>query len=196
MLITRYLGFPLLAAVLAQAKPDQNALYMNPKAPIEARIKDLLGRMTIEEKTNQLVQGDIRNWMNETDGSFNQTGLEWNMAKRGGQYYVGIPVSWDMLSDGIKLGQQYLVDKTRLGIPAWVQSEGIHGFLIPNATIFNSPIAHACSFNPALVEKMGKVIAQESLALGVNNMFAPVVDLARELRFGRVEETYGEDPYL
>lgn len=65
-----------------------------------------------------------------------------------------------------------------------------------NATIFNSPIAHACSFNPELVGEMGLVIAQEALALGINQIFAPVVDLARELRFGRVEETYGEDGYL
>lgn len=82
------------------------------------------------------------------------------------------------------------------GIPAFIQSEGIHGFLALNATIFNSPIAHGCAFNPELVEKMGKAIAQEALALGVNQVFAPVVDLARELRFGRVEECYSEDPYL
>lgn len=77
-----------------------------------------------------------------------------------------------------------------------VQSEGIHGFLIGNATIFNSPIAYACSFDPDLVQEMGAVIAQEALALGVNQLFAPLADLARELRFGRVEETFGEDPYL
>lgn len=82
------------------------------------------------------------------------------------------------------------------GIPAFIQSEGIHGLLALNATIFNSPIAHGCAFNPELVEKMAEVIAIESRALGVNQVFAPVVDLARELRFGRVEECYSEDPYL
>ncbi|KXJ96738.1 glycoside hydrolase superfamily [Microdochium bolleyi] len=172
------------------------ALYKDASAPVEDRVKDLLSRMTIEEKTAQLVQGDIRNWVNETDYTFNRTGLEWSARARGGLYYVGLPFSWDVLADNVKIGQDYLMQETRLGIPAWVQSEGIHGFLIPNATIFNSPIAHACSFNPELVGKMAKVIAQESLALGVNNIFAPVVDLARELRFGRVEEMYGEDPYL
>jgi beta-glucosidase len=65
-----------------------------------------------------------------------------------------------------------------------------------NATIFNSPIAIACAFNPELVEKMANVIAKEALALGVNQVFTPVADLGRELRFGRVEETFGEDPYL
>lgn len=83
-----------------------------------------------------------------------------------------------------------------IGIPAFIQSEGIHGFLALNATIFNSPIAHGCSFNPELVEKMAHAIAIESRALGVNQIFAPVVDLAREMRFGRVEECYTEDPYL
>jgi beta-glucosidase len=171
-------------------------LYKNANASIEARVEDLLSRMTIEEKTSQLLQGDIRNWLNITDGSFNETGLEWSTQYRGGSYYVGVPISWELLSGNIKIGQEYSMENTRLGIPPWVQSEGIHGFLIPNGTIFNSPIAYACSFNPDLVEKMAAAIAQESLALGVNNIFAPLADLARELRFGRVEETFGEDPHL
>ena len=65
-----------------------------------------------------------------------------------------------------------------------------------NATIFNSPIAMGCSFNPELVEKAAAAIATEAKALGINQLFAPVVDLARELRFGRVEECYAEDPFL
>lgn len=70
------------------------------------------------------------------------------------------------------------------------------GILADNATIFNSPIAHACSWDPSLVEEMGVAIAKEARAIGVNQLFAPVVDLARELRHGRVEETYGEDGFL
>lgn len=89
-----------------------------------------------------------------------------------------------------------MIHNTTLGIPALVQSEGIHGFLIGNATIFNSPIAQACSWNLALIEKMGVAIAQEAAALGVNQIFGPLGDLARELRYGRVEETFGEDSYL
>ncbi len=188
-----------LVAGLVQAVTPGNGttpVYKDPNSSVDDRVVDLLSRMTIEEKTAQLVQGDIRNWLNETDGSFNQSGLEWSMKSRAGSFYVGIPAPWTMLSDNIRVGQEYLAKNTTLGIPAWVQSEGIHGFLIPNGTIFNSPIAHAASFNPGLVEKMAKAIAQEARALGVNNIFAPVVDLARELRFGRVEETYGEDPYL
>ncbi|ORY61344.1 glycoside hydrolase superfamily [Pseudomassariella vexata] len=189
----------LLASAQAASYNGTNGtipVYKDPKAPIDSRVEDLLSRMTIEEKTSQLVQGDVRNWMNETDYTFNETGLVWSTDKRGGQFYVGIPAPWGVFSDNIKVAQDYITQNTTLGIPAWVQSEGIHGFLIPNGTIFNSPIGFASAFNPSLVEKMGQAIAQEALALGVNNLFAPQVDLARELRFGRVEETYGEDPYL
>lgn len=185
-----------LAALTWAAANNSTPIYKNANATIDDRVSDLLSRMTIQDKTSQLVQGDVSNWINVTDGSFNASGLAWNMENRGGSFYVGYYVNWTTLWSGIKLGQDFLVQNTSLGIPAWVQSEGIHGFLIPNATIFNSPIAQACSWNPGLVEKMGKAIAQEASALGVNNIFSPLADLARELRYGRVEETYGEDSYL
>lgn len=119
------------------------------------------------------------------------------MANRASQIWTGYPtVSWATVRDGAIRAQNYLVNQTKLGIPAFIQGEGLHGFLIPNATIFNSAIGMACSFNPDLVEKMAAAIAKEALAVGVNQLFSPVVDLARELRFGRVEETFGEDPYL
>jgi len=185
----------LLSPILA-SNNGSTPIYKNPSASVDARVADLLSRMTIQDKTAQLIQGDISNWQNMTDDSFNATGLAWNMATRAGQFYVGYSVPQQWIAEGIKTGQDYLLHNTTLGIPALVQSEGIHGFLIGNATIFNSPIAYACSWNPALVEKMGGAIAQEALALGVNQLFAPLGDLARELRYGRVEETFGEDGYL
>ncbi|KAL4874741.1 glycoside hydrolase superfamily [Aspergillus karnatakaensis] len=178
------------------AAQDSAPLYKDPNAPIEDRVLDLLGRMTIEDKTAQLVQGDLTNWLDAETGAFNYSGLEWNMRERAGMFYVGHPIPWDWLATGIKRAQDYLIENTTLGIPAFVQTEAIHGFLIGNATIFNSPIAYGSSFNRELVYKMGRLISQEALALGVNQLFAPVVDLARELRFGRVEETYSEDTYL
>lgn len=189
-------AFLALAGLASAAANDSAPIYKNPNATIDDRVSDLLGRMTIEDKASQLLQGDFSNWINVTDGSFNASGLDWSMKYRGGSFYVGYPVNWTTLWDGIKRGQDYLTQNTTLGIPAWVQTEGIHGFLIPNATIFNSPIAHACSWNPDLIEKMARVIAVESAALGVNNIFGPLSDLARELRFGRVEETFGEDAFL
>lgn len=181
---------------LTRKRDALNATYKNPSAPIDARVSDLLSRMTIEEKTAQLIQGDISNWINTTTNTFNYTGLTWNMAERAGQFYVGYPIAQSWISDGIKKAQDYIMQNTTLGIPAFVQTEGIHGLLVGNATIFNSPIAHACSWDLELVQEMARVIAIESQALGINQIFAPLADLARELRYGRVEETFGEDPHL
>lgn len=181
---------------LIRKRQAANATYKNPDASIDERVSDLLSRMTLEEKTAQLIQGDISNWINTTTKAFNSSGLEWNFRARAGQFYVGYAIPPDWISEGIKIAQDYLVHNTTLGIPAIVQTEGIHGLLVGNATVFNSPIAHACSWNPQLVHDMAVVIGKESQALGINQMFAPVVDLARELRFGRVEETYGEDQLL
>ena len=190
----------LLSALLVSAvKAVDNGttpVYKDPSASIDERVSDLLSRMTIQDKAGQLIQGDLSNWINMTDNTFNATGLAWNMVYRAGQIWSGFPVDQQWIAEGIKTGQDYLLHNTTLGIPAFFQNEGIHGFLSGNATIFNSPIAHACSWNPSLVNKMGAAIAQEALALGVNQLLAPLGDLARELRFGRVEETFGEDGYL
>ncbi|KAK4034934.1 glycoside hydrolase superfamily [Parachaetomium inaequale] len=190
----------LLAAAASAAdkgRPDlKNAVYKNPKASVDARVADLLARMTIEEKASQLLQGDIRNWMNETTNALNQTGLAWSTKYRGSSFYVGVAVPNEWITEHIKNAQDYIQKDTYLSIPAFVQTEGLHGFLAHNATIFNSPIAHGCSWNPSLVEQMAVAIAKEARAFGVNQLFAPVADLARELRHGRVEEMYGEDGFL
>jgi beta-glucosidase len=196
LLSTAVSALLLCTAAVANVARSTGPIYKDPSASVDARVADLLSRMTIQDKTAQLVQGDISNWINTTTDAFNMSGLVWNMEYRAGQFYVGYPVDQQWIADGVKIAQDYLVHNTTLGIPALVQSEGIHGFLIGNATIFNSPIAYACSWNPALVQKMGAAIAQEALALGVNQLFAPLGDLARELRYGRVEETFGEDGFL
>ncbi|QKX60989.1 uncharacterized protein TRUGW13939_08135 [Talaromyces rugulosus] len=170
--------------------------YKNPHLSVDQRVADLVGRMTIEDKTAQLIQGDITNWMNSTSGAFNESGLVENMQVKAGSFYVGYPISWEWLTTNIQKGQDYLLQNTTLGIPALVQTEGIHGFLIGNATIFNSPIGYGSSWNRDLVQKMGQIIGQEARALGVTQLFAPLADLARELRYGRVEETTSEDPFL
>ncbi|KAF2403341.1 glycoside hydrolase [Trichodelitschia bisporula] len=187
-----------VSTVHAVALPSDAStpLYKQASAPVESRVADLLSRMTLADKTAQLIQGDIENWLNVTSGAFNASGLADSMSLKASQFYVGkaVPQSW--IAENVQRAQEYLVHNTTLGIPAYVQSEAIHGFLVVNATIFNSPIAYACAWNPALVEKMAGIIAREARALGVNQLFAPLADLARELRYGRVEETYGEDPHL
>jgi beta-glucosidase len=181
---------------LVRRQQAANATYKDASAPVEDRVADLLSRMTIEEKTAQLIQGDISNWINTTTNVVNETGLEWNFRVRAGQFYVGYPIPAEWISNGVKIGQDYLLHNTTLGIPAMVQTEAIHGLLVGNATIYNSPIGQACSWDPQLIHDMAVAIAKESLPLGINQLFAPLADLARELRFGRVEETYGEDGFL
>lgn len=119
-----------------RSNDQANAVYKNPKASIDDRVADLLSRMTIQDKTSQLVQGDISNWINMTDNTFNATGLKWNMATRGGSFYVGYPVDQQWIAHGIKIGQDYLMKNTTLSIPALVQSEGIHGFLVGRFLIY------------------------------------------------------------
>ena len=131
----RFLSSTLLLAAAVSAADNnrrpslKHAVYKNPKASVNARVADLLSRMTIEEKASQLLQGDIRNWMNDTTGALNQTGLEWSTRDRGNSFYVGVAVPNEWISEHIKTAQEYIQKDTYLGIPAFVQTEGIHGFL-------------------------------------------------------------------
>ena len=91
-------------------------LYKDPNASVDDRVADLLSRMTIADKTAQLIQGDISNWINTTDDAFNETGLAWNMATRAGQFYVGYPVPQQWIAEGVKQGQDYLMQKDRKSV--------------------------------------------------------------------------------
>lgn len=186
----------VLSLLISGIYADSIPIYKNASADVDARVADLLSRMTIDDKTSQLMQGDISEWLNTTSGEISTVGLAGFVSSTAGQFYVGHDILWGRLSTGIKAAQDYLVHNTTLGIPALVQTEGLHGLRVGNATIFNSPIGYACSWNPALVEKMAVVIARESSAFGINQLYAPLGDLARELRYGRVEETFGEDGFL
>ncbi|KAG6859352.1 hypothetical protein C0995_009450, partial [Termitomyces sp. Mi166 len=175
-------------------------VYKDPNASIEDRVNDLLPRMTLEEKVSQLIQGDLNGWMNLTDPLdntlvFNQTGLEEMIRLKGGSIWAGYLTPYEKLVYAISVGQHYLMENTTLGIPALFQSEGLHGFT-DNGTIFPSPIGLAASFDTELVSQVAGVAADEAEGLGINHMFAPVLDLSRELRWGRVEENFGEDPFL
>ncbi|KAF8075741.1 glycoside hydrolase superfamily [Lyophyllum atratum] len=174
--------------------------YKNPKASIDARVNDLLPRMTLEEKVSQLIQGDLNGWMNMNDPLdntlvYNQTGLQEMMRLKGGSIWGGYLVPYEKFVFAVNVGQKYLLENTTLGIPALIQSEGLHGFT-NNGTIFPSPIGLAASFDVDLVSRVAGVAGTESEGLGINHLFAPVLDLARELRWGRVEEGFGEDEFL
>ncbi|PSS35547.1 hypothetical protein PHLCEN_2v1510 [Hermanssonia centrifuga] len=175
-------------------------VYKNSKSSIEDRVNDLLPRMTLDEKVAQLIQGDIDGWMDMSDPlddtlMFNQTGLEQMMAQKAGAIWGGYLAKWDKIVFAITVGQKYLMENTTLGIPALFQTEGLHGFT-DNGTIWPSPIGLAASFNTDLLQQAAATIADEAEGLGYSQVFAPVLDLSRELRWGRVEENFGEDPFL
>ncbi|KAG5633968.1 hypothetical protein H0H81_004130, partial [Sphagnurus paluster] len=175
-------------------------VYKNPAASIEDRVNDLLPRMSLAEKVSQLIQGDLNGWMDMNDPldntlKYNQTGLAEMMRLKGGSIWGGYLVPWEKFVYAVNVGQKYLMENTTLGIPALIQSEGLHGFT-NNGTIFPSPIGLAASFDTDLVSKVADITAKEAEGLGINHIFAPVLDLARELRWGRVEEGFGEDQFL
>ncbi|KZT55470.1 glycoside hydrolase family 3 protein [Calocera cornea HHB12733] len=175
-------------------------LYKDANVPIDARVTDLLGRMSVQDKVSQLIQGDIDGWMNMTDPldntlTYNYTGLVDMMSSKSGAIWAGYAMPYEKSIYAVTVGQRYLMENTTLGIPALIQSESLHGFT-NNGTIFPSPIGMACSFNTDLMYNVAKAIGGEAEGLGFSMLFAPVLDLSRELRWGRVEENYGEDPFL
>lgn len=204
MRLSSFIPGLVLSSTLATAQsssgsygmPPASAPYKDPSVSVSDRVQDLLSRMTIEEKAAQLMQGDISNYVNTTSGAFNHSGLVQNFEQKAGFLWTGYPIPWDRLAENVKRGVDYAMNETRLGIPPITQNEGIHGVPIANFTIFNSPIGHACTWNRSQTQEMAKQIATEAMALGIRQLFAPLADLARELRFGRVEETFGEDAYL
>lgn len=161
-------------------------LYKDPKAPIEARVDDLLSRMTLHEKVQQLRNNSISR-PDEIAGRYGNVSPG-SVHEMGGSAYDAAVLFTSM--------QKYLADSTRLGIPALTSVEGIHGIIQNGCTIFPQAIALGATFNPSLVERMTAAEAAEARVMGISQFLSPVLDIARELRWGRVEETYGEDPYL
>lgn len=132
---------------------------------------------------------------NDTTLTFNATGLAAMVSQKAGSIWGGYSTPWEKFAFGVRVGQEYLLLNTTLGIPALIQSEALHGFT-NNGTIFPNPIGLAATFDTDLVKSMAENIADEAEGLGVNHVFAPVLDLGREVRWGRVEEGFGEDPFL
>jgi len=186
-----YLGLALLAPGIAAAQdgvPD----YKNPKLPIEQRVADLLGRMTLEEKCAQLApQRDQR--VVDPTGKYDDKSARQTFFQLRGPLSKITSREAAVLRNAV---QRYLVEKTRLGIPDLSAGELLHGFMSYGATSFPQALALASTFDPVLVKRVFSAGADEMSSAGVNWAFTPVLDLARDPRWGRTEETYGEDPYL
>ena len=161
----------------------QKQPYKNSKLPTELRVKDLLSRMTLHEKILQLqhIQDAVKT---DTLNGFSYGSI------------MNTNSSSEDVSKQIISIQNYLVNKTRLGIPALTITEALHGVYQGGCTIYPQAIALGSTFNPSLVSKMVELISLDLNALNIKQVLAPDLDIARELRWGRVEETFGEDPFL
>jgi beta-glucosidase len=200
----------ILAAAPAAAQPSREApVYRDAKAPIERRVEDLLSRMTQEEKIAQITtiwtqKGEILNAAGDFDAA---------RAKRLYPAGIGHFARPNDLTGGgnpnkeqfrdekrtvtlVNAIQKWTINETRLGIPALFHEEGLHGYAARGATHFPQSIALASTWDPELLTKVFTIVGREIRARGVQLVLAPVVDVARDPRWGRIEETYGEDPFL
>jgi beta-glucosidase len=170
--------------------------YKDASLPVRERVKDLLRRMTIEEKTAQLMGlwvGGVEDFNPEI---FDDQAKAKEIFGKGCHSIhpsnIGVKATVEIRNRI----QKYLVEETRLGIPAIFVDEGQHGMMRPESTVFPQAIGLACSWDVDLFEKVYGVVAYEMRSRGAHHALTPVIDTCRDPRWGRVEETYGEDPYL
>ena len=207
-------AFAGASTTLAQA-PAQ-PLYKDASQPVERRIDDLLARMTLEEKVAQLVTvWEHKARIQTPAGQFSPDKASQAFPhglgqiarpsdKRGvtvanvGAAGAAEGVNRDArdTAEYVNAAQRWATRQTRLGIPILMHEEALHGYVARGATSFPQSIALASTWDPDLVERVFSVAAREMRARGATLALAPVVDVARDPRWGRIEETYGEDPYL
>lgn len=208
--LTQVMGQPVPAASSSSmGKPPANAPYRNASLPVDARVADLLARMTLEEKVAQM----ITLWDSKADVQNADT--TWNAAKASQKFPDGLgqiarpsdrsgpssPRTNKLRSiaesvDYVNAVQNWATKNTRLGIPVLFHEEALHGLAARDATSFPQSIAMASTWDPDLIRDVNSVIAREVRARGVPYVLSPVVDVARDPRWGRIEETFGEDPFL
>lgn len=192
-----------------QSSPSLPA-YKDPSLSIDIRLSDLLSRMTLEEKVGQLLcplgweMYEIHGNEVCPSGKFKQLIKERNVGMLWATYRAD-PWTKKTLANGLnpemaaKAGnalQKYVMENTRLGIPMFLAEEAPHGHMAIGATVFPTGIGMAATWSPELVKEVGQVIAKEIRSQGGHISYGPVLDLARDPRWSRVEETFGEDPVL
>ena len=192
-----------------QSSPSLPA-YKDPSLSIDIRLSDLLSRMTLEEKVGQLLcplgweMYEIHGSEVHPSGKFKQLIKERNVGMLWATYRAD-PWTKKTLANGLnpemaaKAGnalQKYVMENTRLGIPMFLAEEAPHGHMAIGATVFPTGIGMAATWSPELVKEVGQVIAKEIRSQGGHISYGPVLDLTRDPRWSRVEETFGEDPVL
>ncbi len=172
-------------------------LYKDSTQPVEARVEDLLSRMTLEEKAAQLC-GDLATAF-LVDGEASVDALREKFPNGHGRFTQYSMVG---LSDPEKIAeisnkvQDYFVNETRLGIPVALQTENLCGYPAAGGTLFPAMINMGCTWEPELARQMSHYIGQESRAVGITSAMSPVIDVSRDPRWGRTYECFGEDPYV
>jgi len=198
-----------LAASYAPAAAQEAAAYKNPKLSIEQRVADLLARMTLEEKLAQIESAwgngsfvrETQPFLADEKGAFLPERAQITLKNGLGQVSrpsehpggSGGPREMAELTNAI---QKWVKENTRLGIPVMFHEECLHGHAAPRGTAFPAAIGLASTWDEALIHEVFTSVAAEVRARGAQECLAPVLDLARDPRWGRTEETYGEDPYL
>lgn len=191
-------------------KNGKKDVYEDPKQPVNARTADLISKMTLEEKTCQMAT--LYGWRRVLKDSLPTA--EWKNAiwKDGianiDEHLNGFTgfnkpaLTSDLVANiekhvwGMNETQRFFIEQTRLGIPVDFTNEGIRGIEAYEATAFPTALNMGMTWNKDLVHKEGLITGREARALGYTNVYAPILDVARDQRWGRLEETYGEDPYL
>jgi beta-glucosidase len=178
--------------------------YKDASLPAEERAMDLLSRMTLEEKAAQMigVWNEKANTLVDENGNFDIEKARKSFKNGHGLGQVGRPndagggKNAREMADLTNDIQKFFMEESRLGIPVIFHEECLHGLAAKDATSFPQPIGLAGTFNPELIESLYAMTAEETRSRGAHQALTPVVDVARDPRWGRVEETFGEDPYL
>ena len=175
--------------------------YQNPELPVEQRVDDLLSKMTLEEKFWQMfmIPGDLSDGKeNYKNGIFGfQVAAKGRQAEATEQMLdYGPSGAAREVAERINAIQKYFVEETRLGIPIIAFDEALHGLVRNHATAFPQAIALAATWDTVLVSDVATAIMHETRSRGIRQILSPVLNIARDVRWGRTEETYGEDPYL
>ncbi len=205
-----------LTAAHARSAELQMPIYKDPRQPVEKRVDDLLARMTLDEKVAQLetiweekakletadrtfsAELASKNFPNGIGGLARPSDYRGVTQSNGAAGASGETVNRDPrdTAEFVNAAQHWAVEHTRLGIPILMHEESLHGYVARGATSFPQAIALASTWDPDVVARVFAVAAREARARGATLVLAPVVDVARDPRWGRIEETYGEDPYL
>lgn len=182
-------GFAVSPAAAQQPTPD----YRNPSLPIRLRVADLLRRMTLDEKVDQIAGARHPFQILDTTGRFSATEAASAFKQLYDLHSTMSPEDAAVLRNAV---QRYQLEKTRLGIPRIFFGEGLHGFMEYGSTSFPIPLALGSTWDLGLVQEVFSAVADEAASAGVTQTFTPVINLGRDPRWGRTEETFSEDPYL